>query len=61
MRYFPELQFQTGEDSDVFRFDAVRESGDPKKRKPYLPPDKQFLVTRNGIGNYLLLFWLHIF
>ncbi|BAT12048.1 Os10g0560450, partial [Oryza sativa Japonica Group] len=24
-----------------------REAGDPSKRKPYLPPDKQFLVTRN--------------
>ncbi|CAA7399732.1 unnamed protein product [Spirodela intermedia] len=23
------------------------EAGEPKKRKPYLPPDKQFLVTRN--------------
>uniref|UniRef100_A0A0E0R2G1 Uncharacterized protein n=1 Tax=Oryza rufipogon TaxID=4529 RepID=A0A0E0R2G1_ORYRU len=23
------------------------EAGDPSKRKPYLPPDKQFLVTRN--------------
>ncbi|XP_010446232.1 PREDICTED: autophagy-related protein 3-like [Camelina sativa] len=23
------------------------ESGDPSKRKPYLPSDKQFLITRN--------------
>ncbi|KAE9620167.1 hypothetical protein Lalb_Chr01g0000281 [Lupinus albus] len=23
------------------------ESGEPSKRKPYLPPDKQFLITRN--------------
>ncbi|KQJ97797.1 autophagy-related protein 3 [Brachypodium distachyon] len=23
------------------------EAGDPSKKKPYLPPDKQFLVTRN--------------
>ena len=23
--------------------------GDPSKRKPYLPADKQFLVTRNGM------------
>ena len=22
--------------------------GDPSKRKPYLPADKQFLITRNG-------------
>lgn len=26
----------------------IRESGDPSKRKPYLPSDKQFLITRNG-------------
>jgi hypothetical protein len=26
-----------------------RESGDPSKRKPYFPADKQFLVTRNGM------------
>ena len=25
-----------------------RESGEPSKRKPYLPPEKQFLITRNG-------------
>ena len=25
-----------------------REGGDPKKAKSYLPPNKQFLVTRNG-------------
>ncbi|GIL77983.1 hypothetical protein Vretifemale_7442 [Volvox reticuliferus] len=26
------------------------EGGDPKKRKSYLPADRQFLVTRNGAG-----------
>ena len=25
-----------------------RESGQPSKRKSYLPPEKQFLITRNG-------------
>ena len=25
-----------------------RSAGDPTKRKPFLPPDKQFLVTKNG-------------
>ena len=25
-----------------------REGGDPAKARPYLPPDKQYLVTRNG-------------
>ena len=25
-----------------------REMGDPTKRKPYLPSEKQFLITRNG-------------
>lgn len=25
-----------------------RESGEPNKRKSYLPPEKQFLITRNG-------------
>ena len=25
-----------------------RESGDARKSKPYLPQDKQYLVTRNG-------------
>lgn len=27
----------------------VRESGEPSKRKPYLPPEKQYLITRNGM------------
>ena len=27
----------------------VREMGDPNKRKPYLPAEKQYLITRNGI------------
>lgn len=26
----------------------IRESGEPSKRKPYLPSEKQFLITRNG-------------
>lgn len=26
-------------------------AGEPGRRKPYLPPDKQFLVTKNGISN----------
>ena len=26
----------------------VRESGEPGKKKSYLPPDKQYLITRNG-------------
>ena len=25
-----------------------RESGEPSKRKSYLPSEKQFLITRNG-------------
>ncbi|KAL8199703.1 hypothetical protein R6Q57_013271 [Mikania cordata] len=28
------------------------ESGDPNKRKSYLPADKQFLITRNGLHHY---------
>ncbi|KAL8116478.1 hypothetical protein AgCh_022843 [Apium graveolens] len=28
-----------------------RKSGEPSKRKPYLPVDKQFLITRNGKFN----------
>eukprot|EP01018_Ginkgo_biloba_P001969 Gb_27675 [translate_table: standard] len=31
----------------ILTFDNVVESGDPSKRKPYLPPDKQYLITRN--------------
>ena len=27
-----------------------REAGDSKCAKPYLPRDKQFLITRNGTG-----------
>lgn len=27
---------------------SCRESGEPSKRKPYLPAEKQFLITRNG-------------
>ncbi|KAJ1388262.1 Autophagy-related protein 3, N-terminal, partial [Sesbania bispinosa] len=26
---------------------TTSESGEPSKRKPYLPPEKQFLITRN--------------
>ena len=29
-------------------FSARREGGDAKKRRQYLPPDRQYLVTRNG-------------
>lgn len=28
-----------------------RESGEPSKRKSYLPSEKQFLITRNGKFN----------
>jgi ubiquitin-like-conjugating enzyme ATG3 len=28
------------------------EMGDPSSRKSYLPADKQFLITRNGTGNF---------
>ena len=35
-----------------------RESGDAKKRRPYLPADKQFLVTRNG-EELEVLGWAH--
>ena len=31
-----------------FFFFAITEAGDPSKRKPYLPSEKQFLITRNG-------------
>jgi hypothetical protein len=31
---------------------CVREMGDPSSRKSYLPADKQFLITRNGTGNF---------
>ncbi|KAB1204802.1 Autophagy-related protein 3 [Morella rubra] len=27
--------------------ESFKESGEPNKRKPYLPPEKQFLITRN--------------
>jgi hypothetical protein len=30
--------------------DPCREGGDAKKRRPFFPADKQFLVTRNGEG-----------
>lgn len=33
----------------LFLVHDFRESGDLNKRKSYLPPDKQFLITRNGI------------
>jgi len=36
-----------------------RESGEPSKRKSYLPAEKQFLITRNGKGLDLWL-WLPI-
>ena len=29
-------------------FSVRREGGDAKKRRQYLPPDRQYLVTRNG-------------
>lgn len=36
-----------------------RESGEPSKRKSYLPSEKQFLITRNGkIMDFWLLFML---
>ena len=31
-----------------FFFFAIREAGDPSNRKPYLPSQKQFLITKNG-------------
>jgi ubiquitin-like-conjugating enzyme ATG3 len=33
--------------SPSFQNSSHREAGDPAKAKPYLPPDKQYLVTRN--------------
>jgi len=36
-----------------------RESGEPSKRKSYLPSEKQFLITRNGkIKDLRVLFTL---
>lgn len=39
-----------------------REGGEPSKRRDYLLPDKQFLITRNGMwlsyASLLLLSWL---
>ena len=32
-----------------------RESGVPEQRKDYLPSDKQFLVTKNGMGSAYVL------
>ena len=31
-----------------------RESGDPNKRKGFLPPEKQYLITRNGKSHSVL-------
>lgn len=36
-----------------------RESGEPSKRKPYLPSEKQFLITRNGkVMDLRMLFYI---
>lgn len=44
----------------------IRESGEPSKRKSYLPAEKQYLITRNGedvrlsiVYLFLLDFWVH--
>lgn len=39
----------------VSRYIGAREMGDPSSRKSYLPPDKQFLITRNGMNTILMM------
>ena len=38
----------------------VRESGETSKRKSYLPPEKQYLITRNGKLITILLEFLFL-
>ena len=43
-----ELVSSIGHVTSFIQLYSCREGGVPSQRKDYLPPDKQFLVTKNG-------------